>query len=155
MMHVREEVAQATVEMAVVTPVLIVLALVVYNVMTFVSATARFDRVAPDIVIAHAISPEGDGTGSLVDASERIKDHLEEAMGNYDVEIEVAGEDGDGTRGDGSISLDAGLRTYTCSMKFKPWPTGLTIAGVPLGAPAFLAHERTVTVDPWRPGVVA
>lgn len=154
-MRVQEESAQATAEIAVVAPVLIVLALAVYNVMTFVSATARFDRVAPDIVIAHAVSPEGDGTGSLVDASERIKGHLEKAMGNYGVEIEVTGEDGDGTRGDGLISLDVGLRTYTCTMKFKPWPTDLTIAGVPLGAPAFLTHERAVTVDPWRPGVVA
>lgn len=154
-MRAGEDSAQATVEMAVVAPVLIVLALVVYNVMTFVSATARFDRVAPDIVIAHAVSPEGDGTGSLVDASERIKGHLEEAMGNYGLEIEVVGEDGDGNRGDALISLDVGLRTYTCTMRYKPWPSGLTIAGVPLGAPAVLTHERSVTVDPWRPGVVS
>lgn len=154
-MRVREERAQATVEMAVITPVLIVLALVAYNVMTFASATARFDRVAPDIVIAHAVSPEGDGTGALVDASERIKEHLDEAMGNYGLEIEVTGKDGVVARGDALISLDAGLRTYTCIMKFKPWPSGFTIAGVPLGAPTFLTHERTVTVDPWRPGVVA
>ena len=34
-MRLREERAQATVEMAVVTPVLLVLALIVYNVMIF------------------------------------------------------------------------------------------------------------------------
>ena len=50
---------RATVEMAVVAPVLIVLALIVYNIMMFLSATARFDRVAPDIVLAHAVSPVG------------------------------------------------------------------------------------------------
>lgn len=55
----RETRAQATVEMAVVAPVLIVLALIVYNIMMFLSATARFDRVAPDIVLAHAASPAG------------------------------------------------------------------------------------------------
>ena len=38
----REERAQATVEMAVVTPVLLVLALIVYNVMVFASAVARW-----------------------------------------------------------------------------------------------------------------
>ena len=53
-MRLREERAQATVEMAVVTPVLLVLALIVYNVMIFASAVARFDRVVPDIVLAHA-----------------------------------------------------------------------------------------------------
>ena len=47
----------ATVELAVVAPVLVVLALISYNMMVFVSATARFDRVAPDIVLAHGSSP--------------------------------------------------------------------------------------------------
>ena len=40
-MRLREESAQATVEMAVVTPVLLVLALIVYNVMIFAGAVAR------------------------------------------------------------------------------------------------------------------
>ena len=60
-MRLREERAQATAEMAVVTPVLLVLALIVYNVMTFASAVARFDRVVPDIVLAHAVASEGEG----------------------------------------------------------------------------------------------
>lgn len=46
-MRLREERAQATVEIAVVTPVLLVLALIVYNVMIYASAVARFDRVVP------------------------------------------------------------------------------------------------------------
>lgn len=58
--RLREERAQATVEMAVVTPVLLVLALIVYNVMVFASAVARFDRVVPDIVLAHAVAPSGE-----------------------------------------------------------------------------------------------
>ena len=51
-----EEAAQATVEMVVVVPALLVLALIVFNLMRFAAATARFDRVAPDIVIAHGVS---------------------------------------------------------------------------------------------------
>lgn len=80
--------AQATVEMAVVAPVLIVLALIVYNIMMFLSATARFDRVAPDIVLAHAASPAGadDREGSVVGT---VAAELSEAMGSYGVEIEV------------------------------------------------------------------
>ena len=54
--RLREECAQATVEMAVVTPVLLVLALIAYNVMLFAGAVARFDRVVPDIVLAHAVA---------------------------------------------------------------------------------------------------
>ncbi|MFR7734109.1 MAG: TadE/TadG family type IV pilus assembly protein [Collinsella sp.] len=64
-MRLREERAQATVEMAVVTPVLLVLALIVYNVMIFASAVARFDRVVPDIVLAHAVASEGEGDEKL------------------------------------------------------------------------------------------
>ena len=52
-MRLREEHAQATVEMAVVTPVLLVLALIVYNVMIFASAVARFDRAVPDLSLIH------------------------------------------------------------------------------------------------------
>ena len=62
-----EERAQATVEMAVVAPVLLALALIVYNVMVFAGAVARFDRVVPDIVLAHAVAPEGEGDESCVD----------------------------------------------------------------------------------------
>ena len=53
------------------------------------------------------------------------------------------------------LALIGSLRTYRCVMRYRPWPSGLTIAGVELGAPAFLTHERVVTVDPWRSGVVA
>lgn len=63
-MRLREERAQATVEIAVVTPVLLVLALIVYNVMIYASAVARFDRVVPDIVLAHAVAPSGEGDES-------------------------------------------------------------------------------------------
>lgn len=145
--------AQATVEMAVVAPVLIVLALIVYNIMMFLSATARFDRVAPDIVLAHAASPAGadDREGSVVGT---VATELSEAMGSYGVEIEVtcAEEESSGV---GSIfSLVGGQRTYRCVMKYVPWPGNVVLAGVDMGAPVVLEHVREVTVDPWRPGVV-
>ena len=145
--------AQATVEMAVVAPVLIVLALIVYNIMMFLSATARFDRVAPDIVLAHAASPAGadDREGSVVGT---VAAELSEAMGSYGVEIEVtcAEEESSGV---GSIfSLVGGQRTYRCVMKYVPWPGNVVLAGVDMGAPVVLEHVREVTVDPWRSGVV-
>lgn len=149
----REMRAQATVEMAVVAPALIVLALIVYNIMMFLSATARFDRMAPDIVLAHAASPAGadDREGSVVGT---VATELSEAMGSYGVEIEVtcAEEESSGV---GSIfSLVGGQRTYRCVMKYVPWPGNVVLAGVDMGAPVVLEHVREVTVDPWRPGVV-
>lgn len=149
-----EERAQATVEMAVVVPVLLVLALIVYNIMLFVAATARFDRIAPDIVAAHAVSPSGEGDGSADDGVSVIESQIEGAMAGYDVEIEVTCTEGGASSGDDLLTLMGGLRTYRCSMRMRPWPSSLSIAGVDLGAPVALAHHRDVTVDPWRPGVV-
>ena len=144
-----EERAQATVEMAVVAPVLLALALIVYNVMVFAGAVARFDRVVPDIVLAHAVAPEGEGDKSSVDASVRVQSEIQAAMQGYNLQVEVsASSDG------GLLSLSGTFRTYACVMYYEPWPRLLSIAGVSLGTPAKLSHERAVTVDPWRPGVV-
>lgn len=149
-----ERSAQATVEMAVVAPVLLVLALISYNLMVFLCAAARFDRVVPDIVIAQGVSPGADDDGNVVtDASSLIEEQLEAAMDGYDVEIEVSCEDGD-SDDDTAFELIGALKTYTCTMSYTPWPTSLTIAGIDLGAPVSLSHERTVTIDPWRSGVV-
>lgn len=151
---VGEERAQVTVEMAVVVPVLLVLALIVYNIMLFVAATARFDRIAPDIVAAHAVSPSGESDGSTDDSVGVIESQIEGALAGYDVEIEVTCTEGGASSGDDLLTLIGGLRTYRCSMRMRPWPSSLSIAGVDLGAPVALAHHRDVTVDPWRPGVV-
>lgn len=156
-MRLREERAQAMVEMAVVTPVLLVLALIVYNVMIFASAVARFDRVVPDIVLAHAVASEGEGDESSADASATVQTQILNAMEGYDLhdlQIEVSSEQGAEASDGGLLSLSGTFRTYTCTMHYEPWPTSLSIAGVPLGAPTTLSHERAVTVDPWRPGVV-
>lgn len=150
----REEHAQATVEMAVVTPVLLVLALIAYNIMIFAGAVARFDRVVPDIVLAHAAAPGGEGDESSIDASATVQAQIQDAMEGYDLQVEVSSEQGTASSDGGLLSLSGTFRTYTCTMHYEPWPSSLSIAGVSLGAPAMLSHERAVTVDPWRPGVV-
>lgn len=152
-----EESAQATVEMVVVVPVLLVLALIVFNLMRFATATARFDRVAPDIVIAHGVSTSGaEGSGLDDGGAGFIQSELENAMEGHGVEVEVSYADADCGEGrDAVLSLAGALRTYSCIMRYKPWPSGLSIAGVSMGAPAALEHVRKVTVDPWRPGVLA
>lgn len=146
----RERRAQATVEMAVVAPVLIVLALIVYNLMQFACAVARFDRVAPDVVIAQTVSPEG---VSGLEVTAQVQDALQEAMGSYGVQVTVENEADEAT-GTEILLLTAAPQTYRCTMAYTPWPSSLSIAGVEMGAPALLKHERAVVIDPWRPGVV-
>ena len=153
MKPVLEERAQATVELAVVAPVMVVLALIVYNLMLFTAATASFDRVAPDIVLIHAASPAGtreDGTKPDTCAVVRLQ--LEAAMEGYDVEIDVTREGG--TSVGGMLSFAGEPETYRCTMGYRPWPSGLSIAGVSMGAPALLKHQRDCVIDPWRSGVV-
>lgn len=117
-MRLREERAQATVEMAVVTPVLLVLALIVYNVMVFASAVARFDRVVPDIVLAHAVASEGEGDESSADASATVQTQILNAMEGYDLQIEVSSEQGAKALDGGLLSLSGTFRTYTCTMHY-------------------------------------
>lgn len=154
-----EERAQATVELAVVAPVLVVLALISYNMMVFMSATARFDRVAPDIVLAHGSSSptsESDGGAETWDVADAVAGELERAMEGYEVDIEVEVSEGGqgGLDGSEALGLVGSLRDFNCVMRYRPWPQGWSIAGVELGAPLFMEHERHVTIDPWRSGVI-
>lgn len=148
-----EERAQATVEMAVVAPVMVVLALIVYNLMLFASATARFDRVAPDIVLIHASAPAGTREdGTRPDTCALVRSKLEAAMEGYSVEIDVTREGGSDPAG--MLSLVGEPETYQCTMTYRPWPSDFSIAGVQMGAPALLTHRRDCVIDPWRSGVV-
>ena len=110
--------------------------------------------MVPDIVLAHAVASEGEGDESSADASATVQAQILNAMEGYDLQIEVSSEQGAKASDGGLLSLSGTFRTYTCTMHYEPWPTSLSIAGVPLGAPTTLSHERAVTVDPWRPGVV-
>ena len=143
------------VEMAVVAPVMIVVALVVINLMGVVGATARFDRVAPDAVLAMAVSPEGG-----VDASrgeQAVRDALEQAMGGLrGVEVSVEAQ----SAWEASDSVGVGfsfaphLTRYVCTMTYRPWPSGLSLAGVEASIPVALTHQCSLVVDRYRSGVV-
>ena len=54
-----EQDGQLAVELAVMVPVCIVVALIVFNLCRFIEACATFDRVAMDAVISQGVSPPG------------------------------------------------------------------------------------------------
>lgn len=148
-----ERKAQATVEMAIVVPVLVALAIIAYNLMLYSSAVARFDRVAPDIVIAHISSP-ATGEGHSRDSARATAElELARAMGDLPVEVDISPEETEGA-GDSIFRLVGSPGAYRCSMLFRPWPSRFSIAGISLSVPFGLHHERRVVVDSWRPGVV-
>ena len=145
---------QMVVELAVMIPVCIVVALIVYNLCRFVEACATFDRVALDAVVSQGISPPGEQ--SALASTGVVRSCIEDALAMTNCEVEV------GVSGAEPVSLGRGLTfpvspllaTYTCTLRYRPWPSSFVIAGVSMGAPFVLTHERTLTVDRFRPGVV-
>ena len=46
------------------------------------------------------------------------------------------------------------LTRYECTMRYEPWPSACTVAGVEAGIPTQLTHTKSLTVDRYRSGVL-
>lgn len=140
------------VELAVLMPVLIAVALVSVNVMRFAEGCARFDRVAPDAVLTRGVS----GSGSQGDLSQvsAVREAIEGAMGEVRCEVEVSVDEQGSESSGATFLLGPGLTRYVCVLKVAPWPSRVGIAGVGYEMPSFLRHERVVVVDRYRAAVV-
>ncbi len=144
---------QMTVELAVVVPVAIVVALIVLNLMWFVEACAAFDQAALDAVVAHGVSPAGEQEGSAAVA--QVTAALERAMGREGTcEVEVSAQVVSGGGEAAPLVVSPFLTRYTCTLVYRPWPRLLRMPGVTYEAPLALRHERELVVDRYRPGVV-
>lgn len=145
--------AQMTVELAVVTPVVIVVALIVLNLMGFIEACAAFDQAALDCVIAHGVSPSAEQSEDS--AVGEVSSALEAALSDYgSCEVSVRAERvGEGSEGS-SFAVSALLTRYVCTLVYRPWPMVVRMPGVSYGAPFSLTHECELVVDRYRSGVV-
>ena len=143
--------AQMTVELAVVAPVVIAVALVILNLMGFVEACAAFDQAARDAVLTQGVSPAGEQGAAAVD---EVRAAIADLVGREDrCEVEVRSEGvswGDG----GTFAVSPLLTRYVCTLTYRPWPRLLRLPGVTYEAPLALTHERELVVDRHRPGVV-
>lgn len=144
---------QMTVELAVVTPVVIVVALVVLNLMGFVEACAAFDQVALDAVVAHGVAPSGEQSEGR--AASEVRSAIEELLGREGrCEVGVRAEAvGMGATSSGLV-MSPLLTRYVCTLTYRPWPRLLRMPGVTYEAPLALRHECELVVDRFRPGVV-
>lgn len=154
----RGERGQMVVELAVVAPVMIAVALVVVNLMQFIGMSAAFDRVAPDAVMALAVAPQGSG-GTDQDAVRAVAGAIEEALGGSErISVEVSTQtawQAAQEKGDGALlSFAPHLTRYVCTLRLSPWPGTIAIAGIDVQAPFNLEHTRAFTVDGHRPGVI-
>lgn len=149
---IAERRGQAAVELALLIPVIIATALIAFNVMRYAELCARFDRVAPDAVLAHGVSPAG--ASDALAGVDAVREAIQEGMGGMRCEVEVAAEDV-GAPGSGStFALAAGTCRFTCKLSYTPWPSSVSVAGVGFSLPAMATHERSVVVDRWKAAIV-
>ena len=79
---------QMVVELAVLVPVVLVIALVGVNLMEFMALCARFDRACLDAVVSHGVSPAGEQ--SQVGAVDEVREALSLAMGGSPCVVRVS-----------------------------------------------------------------
>lgn len=127
---------QMTVEFAVVAPVLIAIAFVVVNAMVFLGDCAAFDIVARDAIRLQA--DDGfEGANGAAEVRQRIEDGL--SMEHETVEVTC-------------VRTGLGHVRYTARTAFlPPFLRGVRVFGVSVPP---LEHEVSLTVSPYRKGVV-
>lgn len=149
-----DERGQMTVELAVLAPVAIVVALVALNLMWFVEACAAFDQAALDAVVSQGVAPAGEQTQEAAVAT--VRSQIEGALTGRDYcEVEVRAERVSADpASSGALAASPLLTRYVCTLAYRPWPNLLRLPGVTYEAPLALRHSRELVVDRFRPGVV-
>ena len=133
---------QMTVELAVVFPVLIAVAVIAVNALLFFSECAAFDRVAREAVRVHAASPAyGQG---LEQGCAQIAQTVEQACDRPYTATRVAVEE-----------VNGGHAKFTATIEFSPTLFGMGLKSSVLGvALPHLQHAVSLVVDPYKPGVL-
>ena len=121
-----------TVELAVVFPVLLAVAVIAANALLFFSECAAFDRVAREAVRVHAASPAcGQG---LEQSCALVSQTVEQAFDRPCLGTRVA---------------------VTATIEFSPTLFGLGLKSSVFGVSLpHLEHAVSLTVDPYKPGVL-
>ena len=138
----KEESGQMTVELAVVFPVLLVVAVIAVNALLFFSECASFDRVVRQAVRIHAAAP---AYGQGVEQScALISQNVEQACAQPYLSSRVAVEE-----------VAGGHKRFTATLEFSPTLFGLGLKSSLFGVllPR-LEHSVSMTVDPYKPGVL-
>ncbi len=150
--RVRNETGQMAVELAALVPVVIVVSLIVFNLCRFCMLCATFDRTSMDAVVA--LGTTCGGSGNNIVSVQEVEQAIGRSLGNSRAcEVRVAVESAS-PQAFGSLGLAPSHVRYRCELVYRPWPTALTVAGVSMGTPIALTHERCLVVDRYKSGVV-
>lgn len=133
---------QMTVELCVILPVAIAIAVITVNAVAFFGYCSEFDRVARNAIRVIAASPEGGLDKSI--AASRIRSEI------------CASINAPNTSCDVEVSTDAyGLETYKATLKFWPTLFGMGIKSSVFGVQIPpLSHASCLTIDPYIPGEI-
>lgn len=132
-----------TIELAVALPVLIIVAAIAMNALTFFHDCAVFDRVAHEAVRTHATSPAyGEGIGQC---SARVEQDIRAQLDASNLNVSVA-------HGTAGIDYDA----YTATLEYSPTLFGRSLTSSVFGVSMpTMTHTATYVVNRYKPGVIA
>lgn len=132
---------QMTVELAVALPVLIIVAVIAVNALTFFADCAAFDRVAREAVRVHAAAPAYGQDAAQSCAL--VEQEIRSAMGRDNLDVQVAHS---------SVGID--LDEFRATLVYAPTLFGMGLRSEVFGVPLpVLRHEATYVVDSYKPGV--
>ena len=133
---------QMTIELAAALPVLLAVALVATNAMTFFGQCAVFDRAAHQAVRVHAAAPAyGQGAATSCALAEA---DIKEALGASNVEVNVT-----------CSSAERNLERFTATLVFSPTLFGCGLRSQVFGVQMpVLTHVTEYVVDSYKPGVI-
>ena len=133
---------QMVVELAVVFPILIIIAVVMVNALGFASECVQFDRWARSSVIAHASAPELDKS-------------TQDIMNEIGVEMEVTAAYPNEEATATLISASDSEIIVECELLWHPTLFGMKLNNEVFGMKLFqLSHKCKIKVDPTRSGDV-
>lgn len=137
-----DERGQMTVEFAVAFPVLLAVALIAVNALTFISTCAAFDNTFRHLVCTYGTSL---GSGQTTqDATTQVLVCLDDVFGEDNVSVSLESE-----------HAGVGYTTYVATLDFYPTFFGVSFRSSFLGVSlAPLQHQERITVDSYKPGVL-
>lgn len=137
-----DESGQATVELAVVLPVALIVAVIVVNALSFFGVCALADRVGNQTACALGSSPQAGESPRAVAA--RIETAITEQVAFDNVSVSV-----------GAQSEEAGRTRFRVRLEYEPTLFGLGLRREIFGvAMPPLVHETQFVVDVYRPGML-
>lgn len=142
-----DERGQMTVELCIVIPVCLIIAVIVVNSLTFFAQCAAFDRVGRNAARTVAAVPSDGATTAQMEAD--ILGLVEEEMEGIEVSCRSDGR----VIGDGFSVDSLGYTTYVLTFEYAPTLFGLPLRGSVFGVDLpRLQHSTALTVDGYTPG---